>query len=196
MLRKLTSVFAAAVVVALAGCAHPIVISPDIGAIGAPSAPLIQKGVGYYISAENRALEVTTPGGGGDKIRYFPYRDLETGLYKVLASNFSSVVRLELMPNSEALKAQGISYLITPRISTTSSSDGLFTWPPTAFEVELDCKIIGPGATEVAAIKVVGKGAATFSEFKSDFPLAAKRASTDALNKLHSEIGKHEALRR
>jgi hypothetical protein len=31
------------------------------------------KKAAYYISDEDRAREVTTPGGGGDKVRYFPY---------------------------------------------------------------------------------------------------------------------------
>lgn len=136
-----------------------------------------------------------TPG-GGDKIRYFPYRDLETGLYKVLAGTFTSVTRLGKAPTAENLHAEGVAFAITPKITTQSNSDSILTWPPTSFTVELECRTVAESGSEIASTRVVGFGNATFDEFKSDFPLAAKRASTDALNKLSTELSTLEALRK
>jgi len=195
MLGRVELMLAATAIAVLAGCAHPIVIAPDIASIKVPATPVIDKKAGYFISVENRELEVTTPGGGGDKIRYFPYRDLETGLYKVLAGTFSSVTRLGKAPTAEILNAEGIAFAITPKITTQSNSDSIVTWPPTSFTVELECHTLAQSGSEIATTRVVGFGNATFDEFKSDFPLAAKRASTDALNKLSTELGALEALR-
>lgn len=196
MIAKARFVLTAAAVAVLAGCAHPIVIAPDIAAIKTSATPVIDKKAGYFISAENRELEVTTPGGGGDKIRYFPYRDLETGLYKVLSGTFTSVTRLGKAPTAEILNAEGLAFAITPKITTQSNSDSIVTWPPTSFTVELECRTLAESGSEIATTRVVGFGNATFDEFKSDFALAAKRASTDALNKLSTELGTLEALRK
>jgi hypothetical protein len=193
-LARLTAL--AIVAVSLFGCAHPITVSPDIAAVKTPATPEIAKRVGYYISAADKALEVTTPGGGGDKVRYFPYRDLETGLYKVLSGTFSSVTRLDEPPTAESMRAQRLVFAITPKIITDSSSDSFLTWPPTSFSVELQCRIIDDSAVEVTTVRVVGFGNATFSEFLGNFALAATRASTDALNKLSIDLNKLDALRK
>lgn len=197
LLIKLSKTIALAVVsVALFGCAHPITTSPDIADVKTPATPEIAKRVGYYISAADKALEVTTPGGGGDKVRYFPYRDLETGLYKVFSGTFSSVTLLAQPPTAESMRAQGLVFAITPKISTGSSSDSMLTWPPTSFTVELQCTVLDDAAAEVSTVRVVGFGNATFSEFVGNFALAATRASTDALNKLSVELNKVGALRK
>jgi hypothetical protein len=47
--------------------------------------------VGYYISEEQRAQEVITPGGGGDRVSYFSYRDRETALLLAIAAVTSTV---------------------------------------------------------------------------------------------------------
>ena len=196
MLHSLKALLATAAVAVLAGCAHPIVIAPDIAEVKTPATAEVAKKAGYYISAENKALEVTTPGGGGDKVRYFPYKDLETGIYKVLAGTFTTVTRLEQPPTAETMKAQGLVFAITPKITTNSSSDSMLTWPPTSFTVELECRILGDDGKEVGNVRVVGFGNATFSEFVGKFGLAATRASTDALNKLSVELNKLEVLRK
>lgn len=185
-----------AAIALLAGCAHPILIAPDIASISTRATPLINKKVGYFISAQNRELEVITPGGGGDKIRYFPYRDLETGLFKVLMGTFASVTRMEKVPTAETLRAEGLAFAVTPKITTQSNSDSIFTWPPTSFTVEIECNTLTESGSEISSTRVVGFGNATFDEFKGDFGLAAKRASTDALNKLSKEFDALEVLRR
>ena len=143
-----------------------------------------------------RSVEVTTPGGGGDKVRYFPYRDIEPGFYKALSEAFTSVSKVQNPKDSAALQAGGISLLITPEVTTNSSSDGAFTWPPTQFSVKLVCTIVDAGGKPVETIRVNGEGGATFSEFKSNFSLAAVRASNDALAKLVKALVESPELRK
>ncbi len=179
----------------IGGCAHPIAIAPDFNAVQAPATQVTAKKAAYYISDEDRAREVTTPGGGGDKVRYFPYRDLEAGLYKVLSATFASIAKLNKAPENEELNRQGIVVVVTPRITTHSSSDSIVTWPPTSFTVELECRISDPTGTELAQARIVGFGNASFDEFKSDFALAGKRASADALNKLANTLATLDAVK-
>lgn len=196
MLDRMRLVLAGASIALLAACAHPIGIAPDPGALPVASTPRIAAKAGYHITDHDRGREVTTPGGGGDQVRYFPYRDLESGLYTVLGNVFSSVSRLDKPDDREAIQSKGIAYVVLPRITTQSSSDSLVTWPPTAFTVELECTITDPLGVELARTRVTGLGNATFKEFVSDFGLAAKRASTDALGKLGEALGKLDVLRK
>ena len=53
---------AAMALLVLAGCAHPVTLRADIHY---PHQDMRTQSVGYHISNANRALEVTTPGGGG-----------------------------------------------------------------------------------------------------------------------------------
>lgn len=181
---------------AVTGCAHPIVISPNVASLERDSgAPRIAKNVGYYISAENRDLAVTTPGGGGDKITYRPYGEIETALYKTLTNVFSDVTVLKSANDAEAISKHRISYVIVPAITTDSSSSSPFTWPPTYFKMDINCVITDGAGKTVATKAVTGEGRAEFSEFKSDFALAAKRAVEDALKKLQTVLLKSEELR-
>ncbi len=80
MNRLVGYVFSALACLVLFGCAHPITMNPDLAAVTVPAgAKPIAKKVGYHIPEALRSVEVTTPGGGGDKVRYFPYRDIEPG---------------------------------------------------------------------------------------------------------------------
>ena len=95
-----------------AGCAHPMIIKPEMeGLAAAPKSNRIQKNVGLYISAPNREREVTTPGGGGDKVTYRPYADLEPGLYKVLGDVVQDVTLLQA-PNDESVAKRSLAYII------------------------------------------------------------------------------------
>jgi hypothetical protein len=62
--------FVGVAVAILAGCAHPIKVAPDIAKIeqSAGANDHVAASVGYYSPPELDSLEVTTPGGGGDKI--------------------------------------------------------------------------------------------------------------------------------
>ena len=72
-------------------CAHSITITPALDALPAPGVGRIEKNVGYYIAPENLAKQVETPGGGGDKVKYFPYKESEPALKKVLSNIFGEV---------------------------------------------------------------------------------------------------------
>ena len=194
--RRLTvGACSVAALVVATGCAHPISMAPDIKAV--PAAPVkVSKKVGYFISTEDLAKEVTTPGGGGDKVKYLPYKDLETGLYKAFSQVFDGVVKLKSLDDKGTVGEQSLNLIIKPTVSTTSFSDSAFTWPPTQFSVDITCVITDTKGVEVARLLSQGKGAATFSEFTSDFSLSAKRASQDALAKLVRDLSANDALRR
>lgn len=197
MFRQITFIsLAAAMVLSLGGCAHPISMAPNLDAIptAAGKSTPSKKKVGFYIADSATAQEVTTPGGGGDKVRYFPYRDLEPGLYKALGTVFRDVTKIKNPADAAEIRASGIQLLITPEITTDSSSSSPFTWPPTAFTVTLVCQIKDAQGTTLDTVRVEGRGEAEFSEFKSNFSLAAARASDDALAKLMAALRRSRAL--
>jgi len=56
----------------LGACAHNIVITPETKALPPAEGAPIDRKVGYYISGADYDAQVTTPGGGGDKVTYKP----------------------------------------------------------------------------------------------------------------------------
>ena len=171
---------ALAVAALMTGCAHPIsVTASDFGRIKATSPTKIQKPVGYYIASEDLAREVVTPGGGGDKVSYRPYKDLEPAIYKALSEVFVTVNKLE-----STAPRDDIQLMIVPKITTASSSDSVLTWPPTSFTVELVCRVTDRKGAPVTEVKAIGMGRAEFTEFKTDFSLSAKRAAQEAIGNL------------
>jgi hypothetical protein len=179
----------------LAGCAHPMNIKPDIQSLE-PVANHIQKNVGLYISPANRALEVTTAGGGGDKVRYHPYADMETGLYKALGNVFANVTVLNSPNDASAIAQHSLNYIVEPSITTTSSSSGIFTWMATDFTVMVSCRISDPQGAQVATVGSTGVGKADSAEVRSDFSIAGERASKDALQKLQVALLEAPELKR
>ena len=178
------------------GCAHQVSMSPDIAAIDAPEgATRIEKHVGYVITDQSRALIVTTPGGGGDRVRYKPYADAETAFYKVLSNVFTNVTRLKSVDVAASTKESALAYVSVPTITTNSSSASLITWPATDFTVNLKCEIRNLDGTIFATRTVTGTGHADFSEFKSDFSLSGRRAAADAMLKLQDTLLKMPELR-
>lgn len=179
------------------GCAHPITLAPNLAEVKLPAqAKQIDKSVGYYISDADKAKEVTTPGGGGDKVRYFPYRDMEAGIYKALSEAFKSVTKLASLTDADSIAKNKITFVITPEITTNSSSPSPFTWPPTVFTLNLNCTVKNSTGANIANLKVTGEGKAEFEEFKKDFSLSAKRASDDALQKLLIAISQSPELQK
>lgn len=171
----------------LTACAHPITLGSDVTKLNGKGGPKIDQKVGLLLTEEQRNLQVTTPGGGGDKVSYQPYRDLETGLYVALSESFAGVTKLTSAADPK-LTSENLRYVVKPTIATTSSSPSPFTWPPTAFTVELTCKITDAKDQLVTEVKVLGEGKAEFDEFKADHSLSARRASEDALTKLMKAI--------
>jgi hypothetical protein len=180
--------FAWAVVAALAitGCAHPISITANLDAVSAPKGvkqlPLV---AGLHVPDSLRFNEVTTPAGGGDKVRYFPYRDLEPGIYHAMSLAFTRVERVSDPRDTVAMRALGVRVLVQPRITTTSSTESALTWPPTRFTVTLTCSVVDPEGKPIETVEVTGEGRANFSEFVlTNQGLAGSRAAVEALTKL------------
>jgi len=198
MPRSICVIAALALSAIVAGCAHPISMSPDLAAVTtAPAgATRIDKHVGYHITDADRTREVTTAGGGGDQVRYFPYRDLEPGFYKVLSETFKDVSRIADPKDAGKVAQSGVGVIITPTIKTFSSSDSVLTWPPTRFTVEVSCVVTDTSGKTLDEVRVSGYGQASFDEFKSNFSLAATRASNNALALLSKALAESPSLRR
>ncbi len=180
----------------ITGCAHPILITPDLQSLKKPQGEFIHATAGYYISAENRNKKVITPGGGGDRVAYYPYKELEPALQKVLFSIFDDVKTLDLPPSPEYLKENAIVFGFLPEITTDSNSNSAFTWPPTSFTVNLTCKAFSRGGKLIWDKKYTAVGTATFSEFKHDFSLSAKRASQQVFSEMMEDISRSSEFRK
>lgn len=184
-----------ALVLSCGGCAHAILIAPDGDRLPDVAAvPHTDKAVGYYISSVDRARTITTPGGGGDSVAYAPYKELEPALYRVLSRHFDRVYSLSSNEDFAFVREKNIRFVFAPRFETQSSSDSLLTWPPTDFGVTIDVTAIDGAAKPVWHARVTGSGQATFSEFKSDFGLAAKRAAEAAFRHLDEELEKFAGM--
>jgi len=174
--------------VLIIGCAHQVNITPPLNTLDGSAVKKIDKNVGYYIAPTELSKEVVTPGGGGDKIKYFPYKETEPALNKVLSNIFKNVYSIKSMDDKPFISSNNISYIFVPRIETDSSSESAFTWPPTKFVVALDCKANDGSGSIIWEKSIKGEGQATFDEFKHDLPLAAKRAVVKAFSNLQEEI--------
>jgi hypothetical protein len=184
-----------AIAVVLTGCAHQIKITPDVSAFKSDGVTPIDKKVGYYISKEDREKKVITPGGGGDKVQYQPYKELEPALQKSLSIIFARVYSLESLQDPQ-IAGNGLTYVFVPIIATNSSSDSVLTWPPTKFTVVLACKAVDAQGATVWEKQFTGEGAAEFDEFKSDLSLSAKRAGEKAFAQFQQAVASDAQFRK
>ena len=185
---------ALATAVLLAGCSHPITMITET-APPRSTAHLIPKKVAYVMTDAQRDLQVITAGGSGDRVSYYPYRDLEKSIRDALRGVYRNVVVLRTANDAKANEAAGVSLVFTPQIKTDSSSSSWITWPPTAFTAEVACVVTDTAGTEVTRVRAVGNGTAEFGEFNGDYGLAARRAATRMTAQLSSEIRRNEKLR-
>jgi len=193
--KKISVITALVAVMYASGCAHMINITPPLNTISAEGITKIDKTVGYYISKEQRALLTTSKGGGGDKVTFHPYAELEPALNQVLTNTYTKVVPLAAINDKAELESKQIAYVFAPVITTTSSSSSALTWPPTNFTVTIACTAANGSGANVWNSTVTGSGEAEFAEFKHDFSLAARRASKDAFNQLQKGIVAAPALK-
>lgn len=185
---------ATALLALLAACAHPI----GIGPIETPvrnEAGLSPKKVAYVMTDADRGKEVTTPGGGGDKVSYFPYRDLEKSIRDALRAVYTDVFVIKSSTDAEAIRTFGVSYVFSPEITTTSDSPSPFTWPPTKFGIDLTCKVTDAEGKLLTQVRAQGNGAAEYSEFMKDFGLSGRRAATQVSEQLKQEVMTNPQLR-
>ncbi|MBQ0757104.1 MAG: hypothetical protein KBT54_08360, partial [Amphritea sp.] len=176
------------------GCAHPINIS-QLEDQADYAGDKVSKTVAYVITDAQKQEEVISPGGGGDKVSYYPYRDLEKTIRSVLGSVYDDVYAINSTTDTKAIESNNIQLIYVPVISTSSSSESMFTWPPTKFTVNLSCSVSDAKGKNVVNVMVSGDGVAEFSEFKSDFGLSARRASTDLGNNFAAAIRKEEVIK-
>jgi hypothetical protein len=172
------------------GCAHPIRIVPNMATLdrSAITTPRIAASAGFYIPPTAIATEVTTPGGGGDNVRYFPYRDIEIGFQKILSNVFTNAIKLSSVPVPLDGTSSAVDYVIVPEIVTTSGGSGFFTWPPTSFTVDLSSSIRDKEGQLLSTVRVVGVGSAETGERLSEFGIAGRRAMEDALLKMQGSL--------
>lgn len=189
-------IFVVSLLLFVGACAHPINIAPKF-AVDDPAVAGVNKSIAYVVTQADRDLEVTTDGGGGDMVRYFPYRDLEAGFFQILSSLFTRVTLVRAINDEAALAKNEVKLVMIPKITTSSSSDGIFTWPPTQFSIVIEYKVQNRAGEEVYKNLVLGEGRATFSEFSAagDFALAGRRAAENVLKKLRDQLLGVQALK-
>lgn len=187
--------FAIFIILLLNGCTHSIAISPDLQSIK-KDPNYIEATAGYYISPQDIEKQVIGPGGGSDKVSYYPYKALEGALITVLSSNFEHTEKLNSPITAEVLKAKGIKFAFLPEISTESHSNNNFIWPPTHFTVTIALKAFSADGKIIWERKCFGIGEASPFELRSDNGLAAKRASEKAFFKISDEISNSSEFRK
>lgn len=195
MLHRFTRLATSVGLVALlAACAHPIQLETSQLPPAAGDKAMARK-VAYVISDADRSRQVSSAGGGADRVTYHPYRDLEPGIRAALASVYADVTALQSEAELPAARQAGITLIFVPVIATESSSSSVFTWPPTRFSSEVALKVKDAQGQPVTEVRVRGEGAATHDEFSNDVSLAARRASADMAAKLSREIRASDKLR-
>jgi hypothetical protein len=176
-------------------CAHPITITPVVGALPAPDGGRIEKNVGYYIAPENLAKQVETPGGGGDKVKYFPYKESEPALKQVLSNIFGEVYSLPSPYPTETIASKNIAYIFIPTIITDSSSRSPWIWPPSDFTVSLDCRATDATGKVIWETGLKAEAHLPLPEVYRDHSRAGQEAIKEAFLELQNRIVKSEAFR-
>jgi hypothetical protein len=177
-------------VLLLAGCAHPLQITPNMARLERPAdaKPKIKANVAYYVDQSRRNEEKTTPGGGGDKVTTMPYRDMETGFYKMLTNAFEHVAIMSKPNDRDLISKEQISYIITPTVLANSSSSNPLMWPPTYFSIDLICEIGDANGKLIDTKRVVGTGNAGYGDYAREFGLTGRLAMEDALLKMQQRL--------
>jgi hypothetical protein len=177
-----------ALIFTVVGCAHSITITPDVGSFSTSGIQRIDKNVGYYISPGDLAREVVTPGGGGDKVKYFPYKESEPALKQVLSNIFREVYVLNSPNDAQFIASKNISYIFIPVITTDSSSRSAWIWPPSDFTVTLNCKATDGAGAVVWEAQVAGEAHMRLPDVQRVHNLAGKEAVKNAMSELQNKI--------
>lgn len=194
LMRLLRLLSAASLVSLMVACAHPISLEPRATPTR-DEATLMAKKVAYVMNDEQRGRQVTTAGGGGDKVSYFPYRDMEKSFREALRAVFSDVVVLRSASDAQAVTASGAEFVFVPEIKTESFSSSIITWPPTRFDTVLQCQVNDASGAALTTVTAIASGAAEYSEFKGDFSMAARRSVQALADKFVEELRKNPKLK-
>jgi hypothetical protein len=171
----------------LGGCTKPVTINPSLADLDkqfgdrdpAPNS------VAYYISDSASKGQVVTPGGGGDSVSYFPYRDFIKGFEKMLRNVYQTVTAL----NSLDENMEEFEEVLIPEIATSSGSYSGMFWPPEFFSVRIATKIHNSDGKILDTIMVTGRGQATMpAEYAKGRSIAGERAMTDALLRTQKKL--------
>ena len=187
-MRLIQILLASVILAILGGCAHPINVEPELGRISATTGQPLPIKVGYFLPNDLVNLEVTTPGGGGDSVRYNPYASVSMGYQRMLSQVFSGVVSVASLADFQSRANGDVDYVLTPHIVTNSGGSNFFTWPPETFSVDLVSTIRDKSGNVVASPRVVGMGSATTSERIKDHGYSGRRAFEDALRKMNPAL--------
>ena len=192
MVRSLLAISAALV---LTSCAHAITIDPGPSQTSYQN-KLSPKKVGYVITDTDKNKQVISAGGGGDKVSYYPYRDIERPIREALKSIYTDVYAIASISEVDKIKKDEVTIIFTPVISTTSNSSSILTWPPTDFTINFNCTVVDAAGTPITNFTLTGIGQSQFSEFSAarDGGLSGRRAAGDLSEKLRQEILKSPAL--
>jgi hypothetical protein len=167
-----------------AGCAHPVSVRPDINY---PSGQTVDTSVGYFISDANRKLEVTTPAGGGDKIRYFPYRDMEPAILSTLGSVFHKVYSVPETGRTAYVTDHHLTFVFEPILTTNSSGNSAIFWPATEFDLTIKVTALNASGQVLWNRDFTGHGHIEKGRSLIDVP-PAKEAATEAFGKLRKAL--------
>ena len=192
MVRSLLAISTALV---LTSCAHAITIDPGPSQTSYQN-KLSPKKVGYVITDTDKNKQVISAGGGGDKVSYYPYRDIERPIREALKSIYTDVYAIASISEVDTIKKDEVTIIFTPVISTTSNSSSILTWPPTDFTINFNCAVVDAAGTPITNFTLTGIGQSQFSEFSAarDGGLSGRRAAGDLSEKLRQEILKNPAL--
>ncbi|MBC7939834.1 MAG: hypothetical protein H7Z19_08745 [Chitinophagaceae bacterium] len=179
-------IITALVCAALVACAHPVKIAPQL-ILSTDRSRIVDKKVGYRITDAQRAMKVTTSGGGGDNISYYLYRDMEKGLFDTLASVFSGVYVIPETGAQDFIVANGLNFVFSPVLESDSSSRNVLMWNPTDFTLRLRATAFDASENIVWTREFTGAGRAPAGGSLSETP-AAQAAALDVFKQLQQAL--------
>lgn len=178
----------------MSGCVHDISVTPELSKLKKVRPVTIHRSVAYYIPSELYTLQVTTPGGNNDELRYRPYQESEAALAKVLGNIFTNVHRIDSLDDPKIDEHQ-VRFIFVPQIETMSYSNSNVDWQPTKFSFILKVKFLTADNKETFHESYAqGRGIANFGRYQENPAYAVEIASRSAFLQLQDEIIDQRAL--
>ena len=171
----------------MSGCVHDISVAPELSKLEKVRPVTIHRTVAYYISPEQYALQVTTPGGNNDELRYRPYQESEAALKKVLENIFTEVHRIDSLDDPK-IEKHHVRFIFVPQIETMSYSNSNVDWQPTKFSFILKVAFLAPDGAPFYESYAQGKGSANFGRYRDNPAYAVEIASRSAFLQFQDEI--------
>jgi len=182
LISSISIIFILLVSMAMTGCAHNNPISITAKDIEVNINKKYPFSIGYIISDSQIKEKVITLAGGGDKVEYYPYKDMVSPLHSLLERSFLNARRLQSLQHSKDY--EDIFLILETTIKTDSTSDSFMFWPPEQFNVNLSANVYDNEYNKIFKTKATGFGTATREEWMTDDGFAGKRAMEMALKDL------------